>query len=212
MSPQAKHHGITAFLLSSVVLILACGLSLGSPQPAAGIDPTVAALALRATAMSLQLTQSAMSAQQPGNPPAANPPAANPPAASPTATETAGPLMPFQLGTIELVYGEKQSSYPRKNQGTLFGFHGTKGDIVDITVEASNARPKDPACKDKTGLVTFILSAASSRVFSVTEGRNLSASRAYQLPRTTAYYIEVSCDGSGCNAYCIAADATVVKQ
>jgi hypothetical protein len=205
MSLEMKHHAMVVFLLSSVGLILACGLSFSSPQPAPGVDPTLAVLQLQGTAMVLQLTQSAMNAQQPIQP-------ADSPTAAPTPTETAGPLMPFQMGTIELTYGEKASSYPRKNQSTLFGFQGTKGDRVVILVESSAARPNDPSCKGKTGAVSFILRVLGSAVPGVSEGGSLSALRDYELPRTTAYYIEVSCAGSGCNAYCIAADATVQKQ
>jgi len=65
MSHRSKGWGIPIFLLSALTFILACSLSTSSlpasEQPA--FDTTKAALELEATAMSLQLTQSALDAQ-----------------------------------------------------------------------------------------------------------------------------------------------------
>jgi hypothetical protein len=72
-----------------MIVILACGLATPTSAPQAGFDATKAVLELQGTAMSLQLTQAALSAgsqQQPANPPAAaagNAPAAPPPPATP---------------------------------------------------------------------------------------------------------------------------------
>jgi hypothetical protein len=56
---------ISLFFSLALTVILACGAALTPPAGPAGFDPTKAALELQATAMSLQLTQAAMNAQQP---------------------------------------------------------------------------------------------------------------------------------------------------
>ena len=65
MLHRSKGWGIPIFLLTTLTFVLACSLSTGAPptseQPA--FDTTKAALELEATAMSLQLTQSALDAQ-----------------------------------------------------------------------------------------------------------------------------------------------------
>ena len=66
MSIRSRNWGFVLFLLASVVLILACSISTSATQaPAAPpvFDATKAALELQATAMSLQMTQSALNSQ-----------------------------------------------------------------------------------------------------------------------------------------------------
>ena len=65
MLHRSKGWGIPIFLLTILTFVLACSLSTGTP-PTSGpptFDTTKAALELEATAMSLQLTQSALGAQ-----------------------------------------------------------------------------------------------------------------------------------------------------
>ena len=85
MKAQMHRRGIAAFLISAVVIILACGVALTPPVSPTAFDPTKAALEMQATAMSLQLTQAAMNAQQTAPTATQESPAAPAqPAASPT--------------------------------------------------------------------------------------------------------------------------------
>ncbi len=93
MQTKSGRRGIIAIALVSLIVILACGVTVNSPQaPAPAFDSTKAALELEATAMSLQLTSSALDAAQPAQPaePPAAPPEVVPPAPPPVqATPTA---------------------------------------------------------------------------------------------------------------------------
>jgi hypothetical protein len=67
------------FLLTVFATILACSVtSPPATNPAPAFDPTKAALELGATAMSLQLTQAALNAQEPVLPPPTQPPVVEP--------------------------------------------------------------------------------------------------------------------------------------
>ena len=80
MFPQLSRWGAILFSLIVVVFILACGITIATPEannPPA-FDSTKMALEFQATAMSLQLTQAALNSQplpQPTSPP---PPTAQP--------------------------------------------------------------------------------------------------------------------------------------
>lgn len=84
-----KYRSRTILLLGALIFLFACTIG----QPAApAFDPTKAALELEATAMVLQMTQSAMQNQQA---PTTAPPTAIPPTAAPAATaEPAAPTAP----------------------------------------------------------------------------------------------------------------------
>jgi hypothetical protein len=85
MSTKSKRQRVVGFLLIAIVVILACGVAT-PPAAAPAYDPTKAALELQGTAMALQLTQSALNAQQPIAPaPAAT--QAEPIAPAPAATQ-----------------------------------------------------------------------------------------------------------------------------
>jgi hypothetical protein len=91
MSINSRRRRTTTILGLAVALMLACSVSLTPPETAPTGDATKAALEMQGTAMSLQMTQSALSAiqqAQPTAPPAptdteAAPPAAPPPAPAP---------------------------------------------------------------------------------------------------------------------------------
>ncbi len=73
MSAKSKRWGIIASAVVSVGAILACGVSVNSPQPSPVFDPTKAALEIQGTALALQITQAALDAEEPVQP--ADPPA-----------------------------------------------------------------------------------------------------------------------------------------
>lgn len=91
MSTRSRNWKIVAFTLASVIVILACGATATAPQALPAFDPTKAALELEGTALSLQLTQAALNADQPlqpANPPAQPPPVEPPPAPAVQVTPT----------------------------------------------------------------------------------------------------------------------------
>ena len=95
MSPSPNYHNRIIFLLISLIFILGCTISTAPPTAQPAFDPTKVALEFEATAMALQLTQSAMNSQ-PAAPPAAptiapvqqQAPTAAPAAPAPTATSS----------------------------------------------------------------------------------------------------------------------------
>jgi hypothetical protein len=87
MPTPIRKRRITAILGMAVALMLACSVSLTPPETAPTADATRAALEMQGTAMSLQMTQSALSAAQQVQPTAPPPPA-------PTDTEAAPPPPP----------------------------------------------------------------------------------------------------------------------
>ena len=212
MRPTALKLRVVAVLLIASGFILACGLVFsGTPPPAA--DATTIALQLKATALSLQLTQAALGTQSQSQ--STPEPVASP---SPSATEdvaasaTVQAAVQLEYGAIELAYGEKRGSYPRKSEGTTYGFQGAQGDVVTIVLASSNARPQDSRCKDWVSSTTFTLRTPSSQVPATVEGAHLSSLRDYELPGSAAYYILVTCSGSGCNGYCTEADLSLDKK
>jgi hypothetical protein len=219
---RSQHHRPMVFLPLAAAIILACGVSLGPPQAAPAVDATTIALQLHTTALSLQLTQAALSALSQGQAPteaaATQNSAAESPEAQPTptetqaVTETAAPRVPLQPGTIEIAYGQKVGSFPRKSEGVTYGFQGSKGDNVTIVLESSNARPKDAYCKTVTASTTFTLKTPSGQLPATIEATHLSAIRDYVLPGSAAYYVLVTCTGGGCNAYCTEADLSLEKK
>ena len=188
------------------------------------MDATTVALQLHATALSLQLTQAALNAQsqaqsltqaaaataEHGSRPAQ--PQPTPTETQAVGTETAAPRVPLQPGTIEIAYGQKLGSFPRKSEGITYGFQGAKGDNVTIVLESSNARPKDAYCKTVSASTTFTLRTPSGQLPATVEATHLSAIRDYVLPGSAAYYVLVTCTGGGCNAYCTEADLSVEKK
>ena len=221
MARISQHNRRMAFLLIAAGIILACGVSL-APPAAPTADSTTVALQLQGTAMSLQLTQAALNAQAQGQAPAqaaaTQDSAAESPQPQPTSTETqtvtetAAPRVPLQPGTIEIDYGQKVGSFPRKSEGVTYGFQGAKGDNVTIVLESSNARPKDPYCKTVTASTTFTLKTPSGQLPATMEATHLSAIRDYVLPGSAAYYVLVTCTGGACNAYCTEADLSLEKK
>jgi hypothetical protein len=208
MTPTALKLRVAVFLVLATGLILACSLVFpGTPPPA--VDATAIALQLKATALSLQMTQAAMNAQlQP--PP--TPEAEAPPSETQAATATVPATVQLEYGAIELAYGQKQGSYPRKSGGTTYGFQGAQGDVVTIVLASSNARPQDARCKDWVASTTFTLRTPGSQVPSSVESPHLSSLRDFELPGSGAYYILVTCTGSGCNGYCTEADLSLEKK
>ncbi len=217
MAPTSQRLRGAVFLVLATGLILGCGLSFPATS-APSVDATTIALQLKATALSLQLTQVAVnSASQPQ---AATEPAAQAapseteaaPVAIATATATVAPKVQFEYGTIELAYGQRLGSYPRKSEGITYGFQGAQGDVVTIILASSNARPQDARCKDWVSSTTFTLRTPGSQVPATLETAHLSSLRDYELPGSAAYYVLVSCSGSGCNGYCTEADVSVEKK
>ena len=102
MSYTSKHWRIALLLLVTFIFVLACTVTTSAPaEPQPAFDPTKAALELEATAMSLQLTQTALNlqAQEPTQEPSAQatvPPPTQPPLPTPippTATPSLDDLM-----------------------------------------------------------------------------------------------------------------------
>jgi hypothetical protein len=87
MSSRTRSRRISVALAVTVALMLACSVSLTPPETAPATDATKAALEMQGTAMSLELTQSALGAAQ-------QPQATLPPPPTATATETAPPPPP----------------------------------------------------------------------------------------------------------------------
>lgn len=88
MSTQSKNRGMIISLLLTAALILACGVTLTTPESPPAFDATKAALELQGTAMSLQLTQAALNSQPPVQPIGAPPSQAPEPAqVQPTPTQ-----------------------------------------------------------------------------------------------------------------------------
>jgi hypothetical protein len=93
MLHPSRNWGFILFLLASLAIIMACSVSTASPTQAPALDATKAVLEFQATTMALQLTQSALSAQQQV---AAQP--TDPPPPLPTSTDTpAAPAAPTQV-------------------------------------------------------------------------------------------------------------------
>ncbi len=90
MAAASKNRGIVAFSLVTILLILACSISVNPAQPAAtsapAFDPTKATLELQATAAALQLTQAAQNVPPPTQPPAEPPTEPAPVATQPAPT------------------------------------------------------------------------------------------------------------------------------
>ncbi len=89
MTAKTRRWGIATFALVSIVTMLACGITVNSPDTAPAYDATKGALELQGTAMSLQLTAAALNSAQQVPPAASAPPTATeapPPAAQPSAT------------------------------------------------------------------------------------------------------------------------------
>ena len=225
MARKSQHQRMMALLLLAAGIILACGVSLGAPQAAPSADSTTVALQLQGTAMSLQLTQVALSGQsqaqsltqtaaaEPQNTAeAAASPQPTPTETQQVGTETAAPRVQLDPGSIEITYGQKLGSFPRKSEGVTYGFQGSKGDTVTIVLESSNARPKDAYCKTVSASTTFTLMTPSGQLPATVEATHLSAIRDYELPGTAAYYVMVTCSGSACNAYCTEADLSLEKK
>jgi hypothetical protein len=217
MTGKNHHHRILVSLVLATGIILACGVSLSAPPVAPSADSTTVVLQLQATQLSVQLTQAALNrgSQSPTQGPveeSAPEQATATETAQPTSTETAGPPVPLQPGAIEITYGQKLGSFPRKSEGITYGFQGAKGDSVTIVLESSNARPKDASCKTVTASTTFTLITPSRDVPATVEATHLSAIRDYVLPGSAAYYVTVTCSGGGCNAYCTEADLSLEKK
>lgn len=207
MSTPSNPRRITAFLLVAVALMLACGVS--TTSSGSGAAATQAALQLQGTAMVLQLTQAAL------NIPAQVQPV-NPPAAGPTqnaATATVAPRIVLDVNATEVTYGQAVSGYPRKSTGLLFGFKGTQDDNVTILLSSSNARPAtDQKCLGLSASTTFTLKTPNLTMPATAEATHLTTIRDFKLPTTAAYYITITCGGSGCNGYCTQADLSVNKN
>jgi hypothetical protein len=226
MARQFQHHRTMVFLLLAAGIILACGVSLGAPQAAPTVDATTVALQLQGTAMSLQLTQAVLNgaahaqsltqsaaaeAQNTADALASQQPTPTE-TQHPAGTETVAPRVPLDPGAIEITYGQKLGSFPRKSEGVTYGFQGAKGDNVTIVLESSNARPKDAYCKTVSASTTFTLRTPSGQILATMEATHLSAIRDYQLPGSAAYYVLVTCTGGACNAYCTEADLSLEKK
>ncbi len=85
MSTKSRRWGIVTFAVVTIFAVLACGVSVSSPETGPAFDPTKAALELQGTAMSLQLTQAAVNSGQPAAP--ANQPAQPPQVEAPPAVQ-----------------------------------------------------------------------------------------------------------------------------
>ncbi len=85
MSIRSRRWGFAAFSLVSIVVVLACGISVSSPKSETAFDPTKAALEIQGTAITLRLTQAALEADQPAAPvaPPVQPNQPAPPAPAP---------------------------------------------------------------------------------------------------------------------------------
>ena len=216
MAAHSKPVGRMAFLMFAVALMLACGISSGTPAAEPGAAATTAALQLQNTALALQLTQAVLASQlqQPGTPAAtlAAPTLSAPAETQPVYTATATPIIRLQPDATEISYGQKLGSYPRKSAGTLWGFKGIQGDIVTILLVSSNARPDEPACKDATASTNFTLQTPRSQLPGTYESPHLSSVRDYELPTSGAYYVLATCSGSGCNGRCTEADLSLEKK
>jgi len=214
MTPTFPYFRVAVFLVLAAGFILACGLAFsGTPPPA--VDATTISLQLEATAMSLQLTQAALAAQsQPQSTP--QPTAQAAPSETEVATASATATVPVQVqleyGSIEVAYGETRGSYPRKSEGTTYGFRASQGDVITIILASSNARPQDSRCKDWVASTTFTLRLPNGQVPATIESAHLSSLRDYELPGTAAYYVLVTCSGSGCNGYCTEADLSLDRK
>jgi len=218
MITKSRKRGMTIFLLMGVVFVLACGIST-TPPASQAIDPTVAALQMQATAMILQMTQAALPQQGQGaatptqnNQSTPLPVPATPSETQPVYTATSTPRIILQPLATEILYGEKQSSYPRKNSGILYGFKGYQGDIVTIVLESSDARPNTPSCSFSTTSTTFTLQTPNLDLPATVESPHLSSMRDYELQDSAAYYIMVTCGGGSCNGNCIQADLSLDKK
>jgi hypothetical protein len=214
MSTQPTTRGVTALLLFAVGLILACGVVTTAPTSAPlAADATKASLQLQSTAMALHLTQAALASQL-QQPAATLPPQATsaPTETQPVYTATVTPVIRLQVDAIEISYGDKLGSYPRKSAGTLWGFKGMKGDIVTIVLTSSNARPGEPVCNGATASTTFTLQTPRSQLQATYESPHLSSVRDYELPASGAYYVLATCSGSGCNGHCTEADLSLEKK
>lgn len=208
MSKQYKNLGATLFFLLAVTLIFACSVTT-SPPNTPGFDPTIAALQMQGTALSLHMTQAAL--QPPAQGTSTPEPGAlgTPTETQPVYTPTATPRIIIQSDAIEITYGDKLSSYPRKSSGILYGFKGTKGDSVTILLESSNAHPNTPSCSLSSTSTTFSLQTPHIDLAATFESPHLSSLRDYVLQDLAAYYIMVTCTGSSCNGNCVQADLSL---
>ncbi|MGE5073644.1 MAG: hypothetical protein ACM3MF_09470, partial [Anaerolineae bacterium] len=89
----SRKWGIAALSFFSVLMIMACSLSVNAPTAAPAFDPTKASLELQATQMSIELTQAAMSSKAQ---PVVEQPTAVPPTAAPAPTDLPAPTEDVQ--------------------------------------------------------------------------------------------------------------------
>jgi hypothetical protein len=217
MAAKSITRGTAGLFAAAVVVTLACNLLTGSSTSPKGFDATQASLQIQSTAMALRLTQTALARQLP--PPGAQgatltPQSPSTPAETQAAnTATEEPAVTLQSNAIEISYGERLGSYPRKSSSILYGFKGTAGDIVTILLVSSNARPGEPACSSvATSSTTFTLQTPGSLLEATNESPHLSSITEYELPASGAYYVNVSCVGGGCNGHCTEADLSLDKK
>ena len=218
MPSQSVRGGIAKLLAVAVVITLSCNFLTGpSAAPPKSLDATKAALQVQGTALALRLTQTALSRQL--SPPVVPAETLTPESPSAlgetqaTTTATAEPVVSLRPDAIEISYGQRLGSYPRKSEGVLYGFKGFKGDVVTIVLASSNARPSEPACGSfATSSTTFTLQTPGSQLAATNESAHLSSMRDYELPASGGYYIKVTCVGGGCNGHCTEADLSLEKK
>jgi hypothetical protein len=197
---------IFALIIPLWLGILACGAA--QPAPDTSSAQTKAYLENMATALAGTLAAVVQ-------PTSAAPPAAAAATAAPVETETAGPptatLRPhYEPGSIPVGYGEKVGSIMRQ-ETIVYGFQGTQGDNVGISLTLSNARPELSFCSKGFNLDFSLRDKQLVTLDTGHVAKNRSTTKYLLLPYSGEYYVSVTCIGSGCNAFC-AEMSMVVNQ
>ena len=103
-------------------------------------------------------------------------------------------------------------SLPR--QETLrYGFYGDKDDTVAVSFGIFNARPQHQFCTGRAKNLTYSLrNEQGDMLDSASLHENQSVTKSAQLPLAGMYYINVTCAGSGCDAFCAEMTVALEKQ
>ncbi len=108
MSARSNRWVVITFIFVSIAVVLACGVSVTSPQSSPAFDPTKAALEIQGTALALQLTEAALNAEEPAEPvnPPAEPNQPAPPAPAPVVEATPTPDIEARIRSAKILVYE----------------------------------------------------------------------------------------------------------
>ncbi len=138
--------------------------------------------------------------------------AVSPPTAAPLPTATPAPALEasqpiatkppsYDPGTIPLTYGQKVSSLPRQRT-VVYGFQGNEGEVVRVNFALDRAA-KHEFCFGRGQALNYALKSDQGDILDQSGVRETGGvERISTLPYTGVYYINMTCNGSGCDGFC----------